>query len=267
MTIGIIGYGVVGKAWHNFCLNYHIGKNYLIYDVSPIKEKVSLKKLVLESDFIFVCVPTPKSKNSDKCDLSIIDKTFEDINEILKDLPNNKIVVIKSTVPVGTTDNYNEKYSSFKTCFMPEFLTEKDLIVSTNRLVVGGDKNTTHTIASKFLGGRFFPDLVSAKEAEIIKYMSNAILSIKVIFANEVKELCDKLLVDYSNIEKIVGRDHRIGNSHLSVTEIGGFGGKCFPKDILSFMETFKEHGVDCSLLKTAWEKNLRIRKTNPFDE
>ena len=96
--------------------------------------------------------------------------------------------------------------------------------------------------------------------------MANSFLATKVIFANEIYDLCTKLNVNYEDVKKMVVSDKRIGSSHLDITKERGFGGKCFPKDLIAFLALFKELQIDNSLLEAVHDKNNRIRKVKDWE-
>jgi UDPglucose 6-dehydrogenase len=97
--------------------------------------------------------------------------------------------------------------------------------------------------------------------------MANCYLATKVIFANEMFDLCEKLGIKYEEVKKLTVADHRIYDSHLDVTTMRGFGGKCFPKDMMALIGLADKLGVDTELLDTAWKKNLKIRKVKDWEE
>lgn len=103
--------------------------------------------------------------------------------------------------------------------------------------------------------------------AEMVKYMANCYLASKVIFANEMFDICQSLGIKYEEVKKLVVADHRIFDSHLDVTTARGFGGKCFPKDLLALRAMAREKGIDTSFLDIVWKKNLAIRKTRDWEE
>jgi UDPglucose 6-dehydrogenase len=103
--------------------------------------------------------------------------------------------------------------------------------------------------------------------AEMVKYMANTFLATKVIFGNEMSELCEKLGIKYEEVKQMVVSDHRIFDSHLDVTTEKGFGGKCFPKDTVALLGFGRKLKVDMSLLQSVWDKNLRLRHTRDWEE
>lgn len=273
--IGIIGYGIVGKATDYGFRRDH--QNIFFYDKFKNEDTVNglgrecmpLKDVVEKSDFIFVCLPTPF--NSKGIDLKIMDENMDEIARYASN--TDKIIIIKSTVIPGTTRKYAEKYKNCKFCFSPEFLMEKSYLqdaINPDRIVIGADD---HKITLKVNGlfkssfpnvPMFFTDLTTA---EMVKYMNNCFLATKVIFVNEIYDLCEKLGIKYEEVRDMILADKRIGKSHMDVTTLRGFGGKCFPKDIMALIGLYDKMGVDASLLKTVWEKNLKVRKVKDWED
>ena len=252
LKVGIIGIGIVGKQLMDYLIkerNYRPGSDLFCFDVAPDKP---FKDDVNNADVIFVCVPTPSGMDG-KCNTSIV---FEAVDSI----SDERVVVIKSTVPPGTTERLQRLHPNKKVMFNPEFLTEAqaqaDLIRPSRNLI--GTTEKSKDIALDILNllplGRFnrpgyigtyeFADL-TATEAEIVKYASNVFGCIKVSFGNILWAMCEakkfqlSLLgidtrIDYDNVRDSVGADARIGPTWLDVGHAAyqGFGGSCFPKDI-----------------------------------
>jgi len=103
--------------------------------------------------------------------------------------------------------------------------------------------------------------------AEMVKYMANCFLATKVIFANEMADICMALGISYEEVKKMVVADRRIEDTHLDVTTSRGFGGKCLPKDLLALRALAKSKGVDVGILDTVWKKNLTIRRNRDWEE
>jgi len=259
--IGIIGYGFVGKAVELGFSNL----DPIYYDKHL--ESSSLRE-VAKCDFVFVCLPTPYK--GDKIDLSIMDDSIKEICKISKNIDN--VIIIKSTIVPGTTQKYINKYKK-RICFSPEFLREKYFLydfVNPDRIIIGAKDKTTMRRVRKLFDENI-PDKkifeTDPTSAEMTKYMSNCFLATKVMFANEMFDLCKKLKIDYEKIKDMVISDRRIGNSHFDVAKERGFGGKCFPKDIIALIGLFDDHKVDATLLKTVWKKNLKIRKVKDWED
>lgn len=196
-------------------------------------------------------MPTPRGSDGG-CDLSEVNRAFNSINKYY-----SKIIVIKSTVPPGTTEFLQKLTSRCKMLFNPEFLTEKKAwedFTKPDRQIVGFTAQSidaAHLVLSILPKAPFMSPWglstykqirITATEAEIIKYGGNIHFARKVNFANLLSMLCEKLGVDYENVRKGMAADFRIGDSHLDVNHGGyrGFGGYCFPKDLdalISFLE------------------------------
>ncbi len=270
INIGIIGYGFVGQAVANgFKLASNDKDTIRWYD--KFKESLSLEEVITKSDFIFVCLPTPMKQDESGIALSI----FEDmIPQITKYTDNtDKIIIIKSTITPGTTDKFEKKFPNSKFCFNPEFLTEANYLedfLKADRTVLGA--NVDYTLRSvAIIYRQRFPKtkifLTDPTTAETVKYFANAFLSMKVIFANFFYDYCQKLGIKYEEVKKMAAIDPRIGDQHLEVTTQRGFGGKCFPKDLVALVGEFKKLEVDCSLLESMWEYNKKIRKVHDWEE
>lgn len=263
--IGIIGYGIVGQA-----VEYGF-KSEDIYIYDKFKDYLSLEEVCKNSEFLFLAVPTPMTEDYKAIDLTIVEETVSAIAEKIKG--TDKILVIKSTVIPGTTARLSKKHPDVLFAFNPEFLTEANFLedfVKADRTVIGADNDlVSRRLVSLYK--KHFPKTpilqTDPTSAEMVKYMANCYLASKVIFANEMFDLCEKLGIKYEEVKKMVVADRRILDSHLDITTVRGFGGKCFPKDIVALIGLFKELGVDSSFLETVWKKNLKIRKTRDWEE
>ncbi|MBI4154963.1 UDP-glucose/GDP-mannose dehydrogenase family protein [Candidatus Woesearchaeota archaeon] len=263
-NIGIIGYGIVGQAIEHAFKDQN---SILFYD--KFKPSTPLKEVVEKSKFVFICLPTP-FKN-DKIDLSIIDENLKEITKLTDN--TDKIIIIKSTVVPNTTKSYSKLYPKTKFCFSPEFLREANYLydaINPDRIIIGADNLDVRKRVVDLFKKRF-PNITifetDPTTAETVKYMANCFLATKVIFANEIFDLCQKLRINYDEVKKMVIEDKRMGKTHFDVTKEFGFGGKCLPKDIIALMGLYKDLNVDSSLLETVWKKNLKIRKVKDWEE
>ena len=255
-SVGIVGNGFVGNAvYQNLrdkvkCKVFDVDKNRCL---SPLEE-------VIQQDFIFVCLPTPMRMDG-SCDLSILDKFFEDLPDHL-----TGTFVIKSTVPVGTTKKYTERHNVIHN---PEFLTARNAVEdygNAERNIVGGNKELCVDFICFF--DACFPKIpsaiVSSDESEAIKYFSNVFLAYKVAYFNKIFDFCKATGMNYTKVRQGVTADHRIGKSHTQVPGIDndrGFGGTCFPKDINSLIVQMESNDVNADMLKEVWKYNEQIRK------
>jgi len=263
-TIGIIGNGFVGNAVAKG-LQYKVSE-IRIYDTDKNKSTHGYLETLI-SDYIFVCLPTPmKHEEGAECNISAIENFFEDLPSTIEG-----IIIIKSTVPIGTTERLEDKYPHFNIVHNPEFLTaanaEQDFIES-DRHVVGGDNEMLVEQVERFYKA-CFPETpvytMKTKESEAVKYFANSFLATKVMVFNEMKMLCDNISdINYDRILEGVASDRRIGHSHTYVPGPDGncgFGGTCFPKDINALIHTMEEYEIDPLVLKAVWEQNKNIRK------
>jgi UDPglucose 6-dehydrogenase len=216
----------------------------------------------------FLCLPTPMKK-SGECDLSIVRNCLSELDMIVKSLDKKDfIVIIKSTIPPGTTDILNKENNNLNIVFNPEFLTEANAVEdykNQNRIIIGGDRPWTSKVKTVF--EKVFPKVpiikTSSTIAEMIKYVTNTFLSTKVSFANEMYQICERLDVDYDKVMEYAKYDDRLGKSHWSVPGPDGdfgYGGHCFPKDIAALKFIANNLGVDTTVLDAAIEKNTQVR-------
>lgn len=180
-----------------------------------------------------------------------------------------KLIILRSTVRVGFTSEMAKKYNK-EIVFQPEYYGETVAHPFANLsdrswLTFGGTKrginlaiNTYKTVINSNV--RIYQ--CTSEEAEMAKYMTNSFLATKVIFCNEMYDLCRKLGVDYNNVREAWIADPRIGSSHTFVYEDNrGFGGSCFPKDTKALLKQGENIGSDMKLLKAAIEKNDEYHK------
>ncbi len=259
--IGIIGAGMVGGASQRYFEK--AGFPTLVYDPPKGFDDVS----VLErADFIFVCVPTPYDEEKGGFDLSFVDAAF-------KLIPDGKIVVIKSTILPGTTEEFQKKYPNLKVLFNPEFLTEVTADQDMNfpdRQIVGYTKES-YTVAGDIM--QILPlapieRIIPATAAEMVKYYGNTWFSVKVVFANQMYDICKKLGVEYDQVMDAASADKRIGRSHLQIFHKGyrGYGGKCLPKDTRALIQLGDRLGVSLDLLKAAEAINNKLVNQGSLD-
>lgn len=267
-VIGIIGQGFVGNA-----VNIGMSSGFPIktYDVISEKSNVSsITELYNDSDVIFVCLPTPMKK-SGECDISIVDGVMSQLNE----LGGNKIVILKSTVPPGTCDGLQEKYQNIDLMFNPEFLTEANAVsdfINQDRIVLGG-RNQESLLRVRDMFRRTFSStpimITDCKSAEMIKYVTNCFLSVKVSFANQMYDLCKSFGVDYGSIIEVAKLDKRLGDSHWKVPGPDGdrgYGGHCFPKDMSALLFFGQQHDVNLTLIEESIKYNNSIRTDRDWE-
>ena len=260
--LGVIGHGYVGES-QSFAFSPSF--DVRVYDKDSLKSTHSLNE-VLDSDFIFVCVPTPMKKDGSQ-DLSFVESFFK----TAKDGP---IYIIKSTIIPGTTNLLNEKFKNLKIVFSPEFLTERTAkldILTQTRIILGGDKDLTSKVR-KIYDIRFKNKTIIETDsltAEYIKYMNNTFFASKVSIMNEFYRLANHLGVDWETALYGFVSDQRIGDSHLNVPGPDGklgFGGTCFPKDINAFISFAKKNNINMNVLEAAWKTNLEVRPERDWE-
>lgn len=270
--IGIVGQGFVGSAVREGFSNQ---LEVLTYDKDPSKNSTcaSLGALVKNADIIFICLPTPM-RSSGECDLSIVDTVVSQIDSLSKELNSEKILVLKSTVPPGTSERLNKEVQNCTVIFNPEFLTEANHIEdfkNQTRIIIGGPRPASTVVKSVFR--KVFPTVpiikTGSNTAEMVKYFTNCFLATKVTFANEVYQICQKLDIDYDKVTEYALHDTRIGRSHLSVPGPDGdfgFGGHCFPKDLNAIIYLSSILEVDASLLTAVNRKNNQLRSDRDWE-
>ncbi len=254
LKIGVAGVGWVGGQLERYfreIKGYQTGKNLFLYDILPEKCSGSIG----EADIIFVTLPTPRDSQTGACDTSIIADAMKKIDQLSNG--QEKVIVIKSTVPPGTTESFQKQYPHHKFLFNPEFLSEKTAwhdMMKPDRQIVGFTENGFEAAQlvlsllpkAPFMSpwgiGTYQHTRITATEAEFIKYAGNVYFVRKVNWANALARAAEKLGVDYENIRKGMSADHRIGDSHLDVAHGGykGWGGYCFPKDLDAFIQFAK---------------------------
>ena len=287
-TISVIGQGFVGGSLTTVFSEK--GFNVIVYDkagkVAPGANDYrssSLSDLVKFTEaqegfsgIYFACLPTPMFEDG-SADLSIVEGVLDELSTI----PGERIVVIKSTIPPGSTEKWNEKYSStgLRIIFNPEFLTERTAVEdmrNQNRIILGGPRPWINSVKQIFrIAFNNVPIIkTSSTTAEMIKYLTNNFLTVKVAFANEMAQICEALdasglNIDYDKVIEYASYDERVGSSHWNVPGPDGkrgYGGHCFPKDINAMISIAKNHNVDPKILKAAWEKNLEVRHPEDRD-
>ena len=277
MKIGIVGQGYVGTAVRTV-FEKHYKCN--TFDIKQECNCNTLGELVTDSDIIFVCVPTPMNKDR-SCNTDIVEDVISDINDSVNidrlnhNSDTDKIVVIKSTVPPGTTDRLNKENDNITVIFNPEFLTEANFIEdfkNQNRIIIGGKRPATTRLRQIY--SLVFPNVpiikTGSKTAEMVKYFTNTFLATKVSFANEMNLICDKLGIDYDKVVEYSIYDERLGNSHWAVPGPDGhygFGGSCFPKDINALIKVAEKMDIPANILSAAWDTNTLVRPEEDWKE
>jgi len=237
-VINIVGYGIVGKSMHKLFPN----------------AEINMKK----ADVSFICVPTNMLSNG-HCDTSIVE-------EVISELESN-LIIIRSTVSVGTTDRLKEKYNKH-IIFQPEYIGETTAHCYDERsipfLILGGDIDDCqkaielyHSVYNSNIKILF----LTSKEAEIVKYMENSAIATKVTFCNEFYNICKAFGADYNMVREGFLMDKRMSRDFTFVyPDKRGFDGKCLPKDINAIVASSEGAGYSPLFLKDVLKNNERIR-------
>ena len=274
MQIGIIGKGFVGAAVEfGFSAQTGCDAQIRTYDKDPSKSTHSLEEVVNKSDVIFVSVPTPSNPDG-SMHLGILESVLEDISDVYN---NGGIILIRSTIIPGTTRKLQEKYlNKFPIVFNPEFLTERSAkfdFINQARIILGGEKKFTSKVAElyRWRFGQSVPCIETNYEtAEMIKYMNNCFFATKVSFLNEMYQVAAECGVEWDIAVDGWVRDGRIGHSHLQVPGPDGkfgFGGVCFPKDVLAMISFGESLDVDMHTLSGVWKTNLDVRSEKDWED
>ena len=273
-TIGIIGKGFVGNA---VAQGFSHGSGYdaeiLVYDKNPALSFNKLDEVVTKSDFIFISVPTPSNKDG-SINLEIVKKVISEID--LVDTENKPIILLRSTIVPGTSEEIQNQFPNHKIVFNPEFLTERSAVfdfLSQTRFVLGGEKEHTDKVAELYkdrFGSSISIIQTDFKSAELIKYVCNCFFATKVSFLNEMKLISDKIGADWEMVIEGFVRDGRVGHSHTSVPGPDGkkgFGGSCFPKDVQALIDFCRKNEIDPSVLQGVWDTNLKVRPEKDWEQ
>ncbi len=262
--VAVIGYGYVGKGVFNFFKDKF---ETIFFD--PHVEGSAYKEEINKADLAVISVPTPMGEDG-SCDLSIIEETFEWL-----DVP---LVLIKSTIPPGTTKKLCEKTGK-KICFSPEYMGEGGYFVPYWKYpdphdmkkhsfqIIGGDKETASRILDFFvrvMGPEAKFHITDSTTAELVKYMENAFIATKVTFCNEFYNIAQAFGVEYKELRELWLLDERMGRMFSVVfTEKAkrGFEGKCLPKDVNAIAKAAEKAGYDPKFIKAVLENNDRIRR------
>ncbi len=301
MNISVIGVGYVGlvtaamlaKLNHNvICIDinkekvdkinnkesplYEPGLNELLQEVvgKNLKASTDLKDAILNTEISFISVDTPSRKEGEIYTYSL-KKVSEQIGNVLKEKKDYHLIVLKSTVIPGTTEdivipiveeNSGKKViKDFGIIMSPEFLREGSALqdsLNPDRIVIGvkdNDKKSLEILKSIYKNFNCPILETNLEEAEMIKYASNTFLATKLSFINEIGNICKKLSVNTNTVAKGMGLDKRIGPHFLKAGI--GFGGSCFPKDLNALIYKATELGFNPRLLRAT----LEVNKEQPF--
>ncbi len=237
-------------------------------EAGRLKFSTDLNFAVKKCNIVFICVGTPVSKKNYSADLNYV---FNAAKEISGNIKSFKIIVTKSSVPVTTGDKLEKiiskkaKRKFFEVISNPEFLREGEAIRDfrfPDRIVVGSNnKNVLKKIKTLYeplikKGAKFFS--TNRREAELIKYASNAFLATKISYINEIANLCENTGVNVEDVSLGIGLDQRIGSRFLRVGP--AYGGSCFPKDTKALVSTGDFFNTNLSIIKAVIKSNTNRR-------
>lgn len=274
--IGIIGYGYVGKAFARMFDNQSRDK-YEVRVYDPFIEKTESELHVLtdedginECDLAVICVPT-ESNDDGSANTSIVEETAKWLE--------TGLILIKSTVPPGTTDKLAEFYPEQHFAMSPEYIGEGKYYVTPRMdfqtdmkkcpfVIIGGSDIATTAILDilvPILGPEKDYFKCTSSEAELIKYMENTYFAFKITFAQEMYEMCQAMGLDWYKVWQGWAKDPRVDVMHTAVfPNARGFSGKCLPKDTNALVKASMEHGYRPDFLIEMLRSNARFRPDEP---
>lgn len=235
-------------------LKKHIEAHSIIFTTNT-------ESAIQENDLIFICVGTPQGPDG-SADLTYVKNVAASISQHIKQY---KVIVTKSTVPVGTAELITKVIEENQTAPIPfdvvsnpEFLREGSALQDArnpDRIVIGTTSETARTIMRELYKDFHCPIVEThPKASEMIKYAANSFLALKISYINELARVCDQLVINVKDVSNGIGLDHRI-NPHFLKAGMG-YGGSCFPKDVNALIQTAKEQGNPLSILEAVVKVN-----------
>lgn len=232
-----------------------------------LKFTTDLDYAVKSSDVCFIAVGTPEGEDG-SCDLQYVMQVAE---SIAKSMNGYKVIVDKSTVPVGTGEKVAElikKHTNypFDVVSNPEFLKQGNAVddfLSPDRVIIGSNSEKATAIMQEIYAPFFRTGnrviVMDVKSAEMTKYTANSFLATKISFMNEIANICEKVGADAEKVRVGITTDSRIGNKFLFPGI--GYGGSCFPKDVSALINIAEKNGIDNSILKAVHTTNKKQRE------
>ncbi len=271
MKVAIAGFGYVGRAFYEFFKSHY---EVVVYDNSreicaKFEFVADVPSVLGDADLVVVCVPTPCNTDG-SADIS-------QVTEVLGELKSNQLVLIKSTIPPRSTDEFSRKFAHLRLVFSPEYIGESDFylpppydfskeVVKSSFFIFGGAAKDTREMVEIFarIAGPVKEYIqTTALNAELCKYMENAFFACKIIFCNEFAHICEAFGADYNAVRELWLKDPRITKTHTSIYDNGEsyFGGKCLPKDLSGIIASAKKAGYEAKFLQTIKELNRKESK------
>ncbi len=259
MKIGIVGLGVVGEAVKHGL--ERIGHTVRGYDIKH--PHTSLGQL-MDTQLIFLSLPTPCHADTGICDTTIVEKVVHEI----EGMGYTGLIVVKSTVTPGTTDMLAERHRSLRFAFCPEFLRERaaytDFVENHDVCVIGAYNDDDYELVKEAHGNlpKAFAN-VRPIEAEFSKYFSNVYNAMRIIFANSFFDVASKAGADYARIKRAMVLRNNIEDAYLDCNEnFRGFGGVCLPKDTTAFAAYVRAMGHDLVIFDAIVGENKKFKQT-----
>ena len=260
LRVGIVGFGVIGKGTAS------VFEDVLVHD--PPMGLLSLDRM-RDTDVVFVCVPTPTRGRDQNLDILVAT-----IGALSRRLADDHLVFVRSTVLPGTTKRLQTQYPSLNLVHNPEFLRSHRIEEDSrnpSRIVLGTDANRAELrnriesiyIRSSVENASERIAIVDTVAAELIKYLANCFLAMKVGFFNEVHEICDRLSCDSYRVRELIGKDERIGCGIESEVVPGrpGLWDECLPKDLAAFRGFLASNGLPGTLIDATGHVDDRVKR------
>lgn len=248
-TVSIVGAGHVGRLTNELFPDAAVYDKYL----KKFSSSITRDAAASSADICFVCVPTPGTQ-SGSADISIV----QEVCSWLK----SDLVVIRSTVPPGTTESIRDSFQLRTVCW-PEYIGQWEYpskfgaqLADWPFVLVGGHPDDTRELV-EILAEKLGPEKTyrqsSAVQVELAKYMENSWLAVQAVFAREFRLLADNLDVDYWELRELWSLDPRVSKAHtVAVRSSSKFGGTCLPKDLAAIIAVASKLGFDLPLLEAA---------------
>lgn len=264
--IGIVGRGVVGEATAK-AYRDHVAE-VRCYDVDNKKVTHTFEQ-TLQSDLIFVCLPTPQAAVMGRrdCDISIVESFFSRVHR------SQRHFVLRSTVPIGFTESMKKKYDLPQIVHSPEFLTARTAEHDAENPSINLIGETNRTSCQSYAGNLLFelyqlrfPDVpcytLYASETEAVKLFLNGFFAVKIAYFNEIKKLSDRHSLSWDDVKNTMLAEGRINPNHTEVPGpdgMPGFGGACLPKDLNSLISQIEELGLAATMTAAAELRNRAV--------